>query len=354
MPALHSELAGASHSTTRGAEEQELRQLANLTRNAGALLPLLQDPRTLDVVVNADGCLWVNQLGSGFRRDSQVSAHCSKLLLRGVATVRNIPLDHDHPVLETIFPLTGDRIQGIISPVVTGPVLAFRTRQKKTFALADLAAAGILTNKEDPLNAKRHRDDFLERAQKTDHLGIIRLAALQRRNILLVGPTGSGKTTFANSIIAEWAEVTPNDRVVIIEDTPELQCALPNHVQLLATAHISQADLLVASLRLIPKRIVVGEVREQEPARVLLGAWNTGHSGGLATIHANDALSGLRKLETLIGGHEASVRERIAEAINVVIFIDGEESLPAGRKVREVLVIRGFDRERQDYAFECV
>ena len=158
----------------------------------------------------------------------------------------------------------------------------------------------------------------------------------------------------ANGIIAEWAELTPNDRVVIIEDTPELQCSLPNHVQLLATAHVSQADLLVASLRLIPRRILVGEVREEEPARVLLGAWNTGHSGGLATIHANDALSGLRKLETLIGGHSASVRERIAAAIDVVIFIDGEESLPAGRKVREVLVMRSFDRRTEDYAVTYV
>jgi type IV secretion system protein VirB11 len=87
---------------------------------------------------------------------------------------------------------------------------------------------------------------------------------------------------------------------------------------------------------------------------VLLGAWNTGHSGGLATIHANDALNGLRKLEALIGGHGASVRERVASAIDVVIFIDGEESLPAGRKVREVMVVRSFDRDSQDYAVQYV
>ena len=217
-----------------------------------------------------------------------------------------------------------------------------------------MSKSGILSNKADPLNTRRHYDDFLDKVQGCDHLSIVRLAAQYRRNILLVGPTGSGKTTFANSIIAEWAEVTPNDRVVIIEDTPELQCSLRNHVQLLATAHISQTDLLVASLRLIPKRIVVGEVREPEPARVQLGAWNTGHSGGLATIHANNALSGLRKLETLIGGHEPSVRERIASAINVVVFIDGEDSIPAGRKVREVLVISGYDRSAQDYEVEYV
>jgi type IV secretion system protein TrbB len=276
------------------------------------------------------------------------------LLLQGIATIRRIAFNHDQPILETIFPLTGDRIEGLISPVVDGAVLAIRTRQKQIFTLGEMSKSGILSNKADPLNTRRHYDDFLDKVQGCDHLSIVRLAAQYRRNILLVGPTGSGKTTFANSIIAEWAEVTPNDRVVIIEDTPELQCSLRNHVQLLATAHISQTDLLVASLRLIPKRIVVGEVREPEPARVQLGAWNTGHSGGLATIHANNALSGLRKLETLIGGHEPSVRERIASAINVVVFIDGEDSIPAGRKVREVLVISGYDRSAQDYEVEYV
>jgi type IV secretion system protein TrbB len=336
------------------AQNHELRQASNLTRLAAPLLPFLREPATLDVVVNADGCVWVNRLGAGFERAGDFSLHDSTLLLQGIATIRRIPFDHDHPILETIFPLRGDRIEGLISPVVDGAVLAIRTRQKKIFRLGEMASAGILSDLADPLNAKRHRDNFRERVQGCDHLGVIRLASEYRRNILLVGPTGSGKTTFANSIIAEWAELTPDDRVVIIEDTPELQCSLPNHVQLLATAHVSQADLLVASLRLIPKRIVVGEVREPEPARVLLGAWNTGHSGGLATIHANDALSGLRKLETLIGGHEASVRERIASAINVVIFIDGEESIPAGRKVREVLVVRDYNRATQDYAIEYV
>jgi type IV secretion system protein TrbB len=335
-------------------QQHELRQATNLSRLATPLLPLLKQAATLDIVVNRDESIWVNRLGRGFERTGDFSVHESTLLLHGIATIRRIAFNHDHPILETIFPLTGDRIEGLISPVVDGSVLAIRTRQKQIFTLGEMSESGILSNKADPLNSLRHHDDFLDRVQGRDHISILRLAAQYRRNILLVGPTGSGKTTFANSIIAEWAEVTPNDRVVVIEDTPELQCSLPNLVQLLATAHISQTDLLVASLRLIPKRIVVGEVREPEPARVLLGAWNTGHSGGLATIHANDALSGLRKLETLIGGHEPSVRERIANAINIVIFIDGEETIPAGRKVREVLIVREYNRATQDYAIEYV
>lgn len=336
------------------AEEHEFRQSANLVRLSDRFVAFLKNPGTLDVLVNADESLWVNRLGSGFEQVGDFPEHAARLLLQGIATIRRIGFDHNHPILETIFPLTGDRIEGLMSPVVSGVVLAIRTRQKQIFSLGQVASAGVLTAKDDPLNAKRHHDDFLERVQGCDHLGTLRLAAEYRRNILIVGPTGSGKTTFANSILAEWSQVTPNDRVVIIEDTPELQCSLPNHVQLLATARVSQAELLAASLRLAPKRIVVGEVRESEPARVLLGAWNTGHSGGLATIHANDALSGLRKLEMLIGGHEASVRERIAGAIHMVVFIDGEDALPAGRKVREVLVIRDYDRSHRDYAVEFV
>jgi type IV secretion system protein VirB11 len=153
----------------------------------------------------------------------------------------------------------------------------------------------------------------------------------------------------ANSLIHDWAKQTPGDRVVMIEDTPELQCTLPNHIQLLATRSITQADLLVAALRLIPKRLVVGEVRESEPAKVLLSAWNTGHSGGLATIHADDGVAGLRKFESLAGSHDRSVRERIAAAVGLVVFIDGDDRVPAGRKVREVIVVQGFDSSRQDY-----
>ena len=145
--------------------------------------------------------------------------------MSGIATVRQIQFDHEHPILETISPLAGDRIEGLIQPSVTDAVLAIRTRQKKAYPLSELVESGVLSKKDDPLNAKRHHDDFVERIPGCNHLDVIRLAVRYRRNILLVGPTGSGKTTFANSIIDECTVITPNDRVVMIEDTPELQCA---------------------------------------------------------------------------------------------------------------------------------
>jgi Flp pilus assembly CpaF family ATPase len=331
---------------------QDVRQASNLAKLAGPLVDLLSDPRTLDVVVNSDGAIWVNHLGSGFGRVGEFDAQRSMLLLRGIATIRDIHFDHDHPILETIFPLTGDRIEGVTSPVVPGVAMALRTRQKEIISLAGMVSSGVLTHRNDPVNWTRNQDAFLSRIVSQDHLGIVRLACFYRRNVLLAGPTGSGKTTAANSIIYEWSLTTPDDRVIIIEDTPELQCSLANHVQLLTTSRISQAELLIASMRLIPTRIVMGEIRDGAAAEALLNAWNTGHSGGLATIHANDSVGALRKLETLVGGR--AVRERIANAIHLVIFIDSEKEVRVGRKVREIVVIKGYDQSSDEYALEYV
>jgi type IV secretion system protein TrbB len=329
------------------------RSFRSINIHAGQIPELLAKETVLDVCVNPDGSLWVNRLGLGFVQEGEFAPSDSFLLLSGIAAVRDLHLSEKAPVLETIFPLTGDRIEGLVPPIVPAPAFAIRTRQKRLYDLQDMERSGVLTHKDDDLNRKHLRDDFLDQIQGLNHGDVIRIATKCRRNVLLVGPTGSGKTTFANTLIDDWRKQTVGDRVVMIEDTPELQCALPNYVQLLATGSITQADLLVAALRLIPKRLVIGEVREPDPARVLLSAWNTGHSGGLATIHADDGLAGLRKLESLIG-HGSSVRERIAAAVGLVIFIDGDDRVPAGRKVREVIVVRGFDPGRQDYQLTYV
>jgi Flp pilus assembly CpaF family ATPase len=319
-----------------------------IAQYAGPIPALLAQENVLDVCVNPDGVMWVNRLGRGFRDEGVMSPSDAMLLLSGIATEQGCELNASYPILETTFPLTGDRIEGMMRPVVSEAAFAIRTKSKQIFTLDDFWEQGVLTGMSDPLNAKCHRAGFLDQVCG-NHMNVIRLANGYRQNILLVGPAGSGKTTFGNALIADWFEQTPGDRVVVIEDTPELQCALPNYVALRATRAANEAKLLETALRLIPKRIVVGEVRSSEPARMLLEAWSTGHSGGLATIHADDALSGLRKLESFLGSHDGVVRERIALAIGLVIFIDGDERVPAGRKVRQVVAVRGFDLARQDY-----
>ena len=180
------------------------------------------------------------------------------------------------------------------------------------------------------------------------HAEIIRAAVGARKNILIAGSAGSGKTTLTNGILRELAQLTPHDRVLVIEDTTELQCSVANYVDLHTAGDVTMIDCLRACMRLKPTRIVVGEVRGAE-AHAVLKAWNTGHPGGIATIHANDALSALTRLESLLTqsdeGQSMPHEFRcalIAEAVDLVVFIDEEPGTAAGRKVREVLLVSGY------------
>ena len=163
-----------------------------------------------------------------------------------------------------------------------------------------------------------------------------------KKNILVVGSTGSGKTTFVNACLDALAVLTPHDRVISIEDTTELQCPVQNYLDLRAVGNVTMLHCLRACLRLQPTRIIVGEVRGGE-AHTLLKAWNTGHPGGLATIHANDAMGGLMRLESLVAeATSAPQQSLIAEAVDLVVFIDQESHAAAGRKIREVLLVNGY------------
>jgi type IV secretion system protein VirB11 len=174
------------------------------------------------------------------------------------------------------------------------------------------------------------------------HSEIIRAALRAKKNVLVVGSTGSGKTTFVNACLDAMAALTPHDRVISIEDTTELQCPVKNYLDLRAVGKVTMLDCLRACMRLKPTRIIVGEVRGAE-AHTLLKAWNTGHPGGMATVHANDAMSGLIRLESLVAEATSAPQQTlIAEAVDLVVFIDEEPNVAAGRKVREVLLVTGY------------
>ena len=251
-------------------------------------------------------------------------------------------MNHERPILETELPLDGSRFEGVVSPVVRRPVFAIRLRPRKIFTLDDYEADGILTDATDPLNKRRRRDDFLDTVRSLNHADVIRAAVRVRKNILVVGSTGSGKTTLVNAILDSLARLAPHDRVISIEDTIELQCPVENYLDLRAVGNVSMLECLRACMRLKPTRIVVGEVRGAE-AHTLLKAWNTGHPGGAATVHANDALSGLIRLESLVAEATSAPQQTlIAEAVDLVVFVDEESSTKAGRKVKEVLLVTGY------------
>lgn len=323
--------------------ETQQRLEVKLRRELGdPVISLLSDEKVEDVLLNPDSSLWVKRRDSDFTRVGSMAPETALSALSTIAAWRGTVLNHDRPILETELPLDGSRFEGIVSPVVRNPIFAIRPRPKTIFTLGDYERDGILTKKHDSLNRIRHRDDFSQSVRGLTHSEIIRAAVTARKTILVVGSTGSGKTTLVNAILDAFATLTPNDRVISIEDTTELQSSLRNYLDLRAAGHVSMLDCLRACMRLKPTRIVVGEVRGAE-AHTLLKAWNTGHQGGVATVHANDALNGLVRLETLVAeATSAPQQSLIAEAVNLVIFVDGERSVPAGRKVRELLLVHGF------------
>ena len=326
-----------------GSNDQHIRLDAKLKRELGDIvLGLLADEATEDIVLNPDSTLWVKRMGQGFQHAGFMSETQAVSALNTIAAWKGTVMNHERPILETELPLDGSRFEGIVSPVVRRPVFAIRLRPRRIFSLADYERAGILTCRADPLNHLRKRDGFMESVRGLSHAEIIRAAVAAKKNLLIVGATGSGKTTFVNAVLDVMAQVAPHDRIVSIEDTTELQCSVRNHVDLLAVGKVTMLDCLRACMRLKPTRIVVGEVRGAE-AHTMLKAWNTGHPGGAATVHANDALSGLIRLESLVAEATTAPQQAlIAEAVDLVVFVDQEPELTAGRKVREVALVTGY------------
>ncbi len=324
-------------------DEQHQRLETKLRRELGeTVLAALADDRTEDILLNPDSSLWVKRIGEGFSRAGDMAPTTALSALATIAAWRGTAINHNNPILETELPIDGSRFEGIVPPVVRRPVFAIRLRPRRIFSLEEYEQGGILTEKTDPLNRLRSREDFATAVRRFRHADVIRAAVRAKRNMLIVGSTGSGKTTLVNAILQALAVITPHDRVISIEDTTELQCPVRNYLDLRAVGNVSMLDCLRACMRLKPTRIVVGEVRGAE-AHTLLKAWNTGHPGGAATVHANDAVSGLIRLESLIAEATSAPQQNlIAEAVDLVIFVDEEPSVKAGRKVREVLLVSGY------------
>jgi type IV secretion system protein TrbB len=290
-----------------------------LRRELGeTLCRLLTEPDVVEIMLNPDGGLWVERLGVGMSRLGTMRATQAESLINTVAAMHRTSVTTESPILECQLPIDGSRFEALVPPVVERPVFTIRRRASRVFPLTGYVAEGIM------------------QASQAD---VLRRAVSARDNILVVGGTGSGKTTLTNALIAEVATVHPHHRLVILEDTPELQCQAENAVLVRTTDTVSMGHLLKATMRLRPDRIIVGEVRGPE-ALTLLKAWNTGHPGGVATLHANHAMAGLTRLEQLIAeATPAPMRPLIAEAVDWVVFI---ANTPHGRRVLEVLAVEGL------------
>lgn len=333
-------------------EIQRKRLEEKLRRECGSLIiEALVDPHVIEIMLNPDGKLWVDVAGVGMQCIGELKGGAESILATS-ASMLNTSITYEQPILEGEFPLDGSRLEGIISPVVKEPAFAIRKKATRIFTLEDYVRKSIIRPLQ-PIGAGL-RDQWKcdgDFGNAFPHpVDAIRAGVLEKKNILIVGGTGSGKTTLANAVLHEISLLCPHERIVAIEDTIELQTDIANHVLLRTTETVSMQRLLRATMRLRPDRIIVGEVRGPE-AYTLLKSWNSGHPGGVATIHANSAAEGLDKLGHYIyESRDAQnfaphmIGRMIATSVNLILFIEKtpEGELP-GRVVSEICEVKGFE-----------
>ena len=307
----------------RGTEATNRKRAMLATAMGPAIAEALADPLVIEVMVNPNGALRLDRLGEGCI-DTGVRLDEARVerIIRLVASHVRVDANSNRPIVSAELPAhgtgAGERFEGLLPPVSSGPCFAIRKPAAKLYSLADYVSDGIMT---------------------AETARTLSLAVVDRRNILVAGGTSSGKTTLANALLAELA--ARGERVILIEDTREFQCAASDTVALKTRPGVvSMADLVRSTLRLRPDRIIVGEVRGAE-ALDMLKAWNTGHPGGIATVHANGAIAALYRLEQLVQEAIAIVPKRlIAEAIDLIVFIEGRGT---ARRIGSIAAVEGLD-----------
>jgi len=306
-------------------ESVKTRAKKKLERDMGPLLlAALHDIKTAELMLNADGKLWQERLGETMQCIGSLRSAQAEAVIKTVAGYHGKEITRAKPIIEGELPLDGSRFAGQLPPIVSAPTFAIRKKAIAIFTLEQYVADGIMT------------------PQQCETL---QMAVKNHRNILVIGGTGSGKTTLINAVINEMVISNPGERVCIIEDTGEIQCSAENFVQYHTSLEVSMTALLKVILRMRPDRILVGEVRGPE-ALDLLDAWNTGHEGGAATLHANNPMAGLARLKSLITRNESAptdIEPLIGEAVHLVVHIARTTD---GRRVQEILEISGYEQGR--------
>ena len=303
---------------------QTARLSEKLRRELGpVVLKALSDPDVIEIILNPDGRIWVESHTAGMSQtDASMAPTQAENLIGTVAAALNAVANPQNPIIEGELPLTGSRFEGLLPPIAPSPCFVIRKRASVLYTLDHYV-----------------KDNIVTRAQAI----VLRDAIAKRRNIVIAGGTGSGKTTLVNALIHEMVSLGDQaERFVIIEDTLELQCAARNALQLHTTDAADMTRLVRATMRLRPDRIIIGEVRGKE-ALALLKAWNTGHPGGITTLHANSASAALLRLLSLV--EEAGVPAQpqlIAEAVNLLAFM--ERTSITGRRLTELVHVEGYSQ----------
>lgn len=309
-----------------------------LLQSFGTVGKYLSKSNVIELYINDDQYIWVELEGEGrHKTDILMSDKDVRKIIEVVAFYANTVADSRKSIISSELPFYGYRFEGSLPPITEKPTFNIRKPATRIYTLADYVADGIMTE-----NQRQ----------------IITDAIKSKMNILLVGGTGSGKTTCTNAILEEISKT--GDRVVILEDTRELQCSAKDFVVLRSNEYYDMQALLKSTLRRRPDRIVVGEVRDRT-ALDLIKAWNTGHPGGVCTLHANNAYEGLTRLEGLTqeAGLVVPPYSLIAGTIHYVVYIardivERNGELVKSRRIKEILRCTGYDAINKKYIVEYV
>ena len=280
---------------------------------------LLNDPEVIEISLNPDGNMFVQRFGSRTMAERGCSAADAESMIRWCASGQDRIIDRTSPIVSGTVPGFAHRIEALLPPVVLAPVFSIRRHGETPIELS-------------MFDWGTEREDEIDRMT-----AMINCIVSARKNMVVCGATGSGKTSFANACLRVVARICPEERIVIIEDTPELKSELANTVSLRSCDTIDQQRLLVSTLRLAPDRIIVGECRDGAAALTMLRAWNTGHRGGITTLHANSAKEVVSRLDMLCSEIAPTSQEALIRAtIDIVVFLERGAGKPVVREILEV------------------
>lgn len=319
--------------TTSAENEKKQRLIEKLKRELGkTILNALKNDDVIEIILNPDGKVWMDTLSKGmFETDEKIDPMQAYNIISTVASIRKKIVNAENPSLECTLPLDGSRFSGMIPEVVSNASFNIRKRALKIFTLEDYIEQKIISSQQ----AK-----------------VLREAISKNLSIIVAGGPGTGKTTFANALLHEMVKIgSSNQRFIIIEDKPELQCHAKNVLFLNTTENFSYIKTLRYSLVARPDKICVGECRGAE-ILTLLKAWNTGTKGGISTIHANDAKSVLSRIAGMIEENEGIKAQPsfIIEAVDIICALSFHPE--TGRKLNEIVRIKGY--KNNEYIFESL
>ena len=311
------------------------RLLEGLRHACGPLfIGALENPDVIEIMLNPDGSLWIEKYGQDHEPIGVIPIAQSRLILSQVASGLNLTVNEKNPIVEGEFPLDGSRFEGTFPPIVgPGPSFSLRKKASRVFTLEEYMLSGSIT---------------------PGAVALIENAVLHRANIVVVGGTSSGKTTFVNAVIDAVSRLTPTHRLIILEDTAELQSKSPNTVFLRTSvlAEVDMRKLAKVSMRYAPKRILVGEVRDAA-ALEMLKLWNTGHPGGISTFHADSAEEALERLEELVEEAGLGPKQKlIGRAVDLAVYM--EKTSDNRRQISSIIKVNRFNHKEGFYETETL